>query len=238
MSKKNGKSTVLREEETVERFSLNFRIQHILLFLSMVVLSVTGLSLRFHQSWIGKLLIQLEGGMEMRGLIHRWAAVVLMALGIYHFLYVFFTEKGHQEFMLLKPRLKDFVDFYQVIKFTLGMSNHYPDFDKYDFREKFQYGGVVFGALIMAFTGFILWFETASMAVMPKWMIDVTLIVHGYEGLLAFLVLLLWHLYSVHLNPEVFPMDWSWLTGRITYQELKARHFLQYLRIVKGDEKV
>lgn len=238
MSEKIKERLIQENEKAMERFSLNFRVQHVVLFLSMIVLSLTGLSLYFHESWVGGMLIKLEGGMEMRGLIHRWAAIALIALGIYHVFYVLLTERGHHEFMLLKPRVKDFSDFWQVIRFTLGVGDRHPDFDKYDFKQKFQYGGVVFGALIMGFTGFILWFETASMAVMPKWMIDVTLIIHGYEGLLAFLVLLLWHLYNVHLNPAVFPMDWSWVTGRITYQELKERHFLQYLRIVKGEGKL
>lgn len=237
MSVKHEAMLIEESDKTMERFSLNFRVQHMILFLSMIVLSITGLSLYFHQSWVGRMLITLEGGIEMRGLIHRWAAIVLVALGIYHLFYVLFTEIGHKEFMLLKPKMQDFADFWQVMKFTFGKSERYPDFDKYDFKQKFQYGGVVLGAWIMGFTGFILWFETASMAVMPKWMIDVTLIIHGYEGLLAFLVLLLWHLYNVHLNPTVFPMDWSWLTGRITYQELKERHLLQYLRLFKGEEE-
>jgi formate dehydrogenase subunit gamma len=97
-------------------------------------------------------------------------------------------------------------------------------FGKFNIRQKVQYFGVMLGTALMVFTGFILWFETAAMLLMSKWMVDVTAIVHGAEGLLIFVILFLWHLYNVHLNPEVFPMSRTWLTGRMSVEELKERH--------------
>ena len=87
------------------------------------------------------------------------------------------------------------------------------------------------GLAMMILTGFILWFETLSMAIMPKWVIDVTFVAHGYEDLLAFLVLFLWHMYNVHLNPSVFPMDKTWITGKISLEDLKEKHYLEYQEI-------
>lgn len=218
--------------ETI-RFSPSFRIQHIILFTSLIVLSVTGLSLMFHNNWFAALIIRLEGGIEMRGTIHRLAAIALIAVSIYHIICIVFTESGHKEFMKLKPKGKDFRDFLQTLKFNLGLSDEAPVFEKFDYIQKFQYGGVVVGLAMMIFTGFILWFETQSMAVVPKWVIDVTLVVHGYEGLLAFLVLFLWHLYNVHLNPTVFPMDRTWITGKISLKDLKEKHYLEYEEVVR-----
>ncbi|MBI5115888.1 hypothetical protein HZA56_05400 [Candidatus Poribacteria bacterium] len=229
-----GKS--LNDEMEITRFSLNFRIQHIVLFTSLIVLGITGLSLMFHDNWLATLIIRLEGGVEIRGLIHRVAAVVLIAGSLYHVFYVMFTEAGHTEFMKLKPGRKDFSDFRQALKFDLGLSDKEPVFEKFDYVQKFQYGGVVVGVATMIFSGFILWFETPSMAVVPKWVIDVTLIVHGYEGLLAFLILFLWHQYNVHLNPTVFPMDRAWLTGRISLKDLKEKHYLEYEEVVRKSQ--
>jgi cytochrome b subunit of formate dehydrogenase len=217
----------------VTRFSPNFRIQHIILFTSLIVLSATGLSLMFHDNWLAALIIRLEGGVEMRGTIHRLAAAALYGVSIYHILYVIFTESGHREFMKLKPKGKDFRDLFQTVKFDLGASDKEPVFEKFDYKQKFQYWGVVVGLAVMIFTGFILWFGTQSMAVVPKWVIDVTFVVHGYEGLLAFLVLFLWHMYNVHLNPSVFPMDKTWITGKISLKDLEEKHYLEYQEVVR-----
>lgn len=223
----------LNEEIEIERFSLSLRIQHIILFTSLIVLGVTGLSLMFHENWLAALIIRLEGGIETRGLIHRVAAIVLMGVSIYHVYYVVCTDAGHREFMKLKPGKKDFLDFSQTLKFSVGASDKAPQYEKFDYIQKFQYGGVVVGLAMMIFTGFVLWFETISMAVMPKWVMDVTLVVHGYEGILAFLILFLWHLYNVHLNPDVFPMNRTWLTGRISLKDLKEKHYLEYQQVVR-----
>jgi len=93
---------------------------------------------------------------------------------------------------------------------------------------------VVAGSMSMIVTGFILWFENQSMAVLPKWIIDITKVIHGYEGTLLFILLFLWHIYNVHFNPTVFPMDMSWLSGKISLKELKKRHPIEYERIVEA----
>jgi hypothetical protein len=83
----------------------------------------------------------------------------------------------------------------------------------------------------MNLTGLALWFESTAMAAMPKWVLDVALIVHSGEGLLIFVVLFLWHLYDTHLRAEVFPMDWTWLSGRLSRAELEKRHPLEHERL-------
>jgi hypothetical protein len=40
-----------------------------------------------------------------------------------------------------------------------------------------------------------------------------------------------WHLYNVHLNPQVFPMSKVWLTGRISKKDLRRDHPLEYERL-------
>jgi len=77
----------------------------------------------------------------------------------------------------------------------------------------------------------VLWFETQSMAVFPKWVFDLTQVIHSSEGLLIFVVLFLWHLYDAHLRPGVFPMDRTWLTGKLTREELQERHPREYERL-------
>ncbi len=219
---------------TAERLSKNQRIQHIILLVSMIILSLTGIVLKFHNNLFSKWLIRLEGGIWVRGLIHRTFAVILMLLVVYHAYWVVFTDEGHRELMNIKPRWKDVKDFFQKLAFNLGLSKKQPEFDKYNYFQKFQYWGVVFGTLIMIFTGMILWFVNLSMAVLPKWVIDLTLLVHGWDGVLIFIVLFLFHLYNVHLNPEDFPMSKTWLDGKISIERLKQDHKIEYEKIIKG----
>lgn len=215
----------------VQRFTLNERLQHGLLLISTLVLLITGFSLLFHDVWIGRWLLWLEGGVEGRGQIHRGAAVVLMAVCAYHFLYILFTERGHAQFMHMRPRWQDVRDLFQVIRLNLGRSTGWPAFDRFDYRQKFQYYAFFLASATMVLSGLALWFATEAMAVMPKWMFDLLATLHGRESIVIFLVLFVWHLYDVHLRPEVFPMDRSWITGRISVTDLKARHRLEYERL-------
>jgi len=52
--------------------------------------------------------------------------------------------------------------------------------------------------------------------------------VHGFEAILAFLAIIIWHMYNVHLNPEVFPMSKIWITGKTSKHYLMEHHPLEY----------
>lgn len=202
------------EDKYVEIMPLFFRLQHFLLIICVAILSLTGFSIFFHRTGAGELLVSLEGGFRARGLLHRGAAITLLLLAVYHIYYIFFTLEGSREFEKLKIRGKDVQDLKGVIKFSLGLTDTYPALPRYSYKEKFQYWGVNLGLLVMIITGFFLWFESASMQIFPKWVFDVVMITHGYEGLIVFLILLLWHMYNVHLSPGNFPMSRTWITGK------------------------
>lgn len=220
------------KEGFVTRFSLAFRLQHISIFVSMIILALTGLALVYHDTSFGKMLVGLEGGYEIRGRIHRIFAIILVCGAFWHFLQVLFTENAHREFLEMMPRKKDFVDFLVTLKSYLNISSERAKFKKFNFIQKFQYWGVFAGILIMGISGVILWFKEFSMAVLPKWVMDTTLVVHGYEGTIAFLVLFLWHQYNAHLNPDVFPMDKTWIDGKMSLEDLKERHPLEYEKVM------
>jgi len=193
------------------------------------MLLVTGLSLAFQQTWLGKFVIQLEGGFQARGRLHNFFAFILIALTVFHAFYVTFSDKGHREISHLKYRKKDIKDFVQSLKYGLGISKQKPSFGRYNLSQKFQYWGVVLGSSIMIITGLILLLKVWNAAmIVPKWLWDITNVVHSYEGLLIFLVLFMWHIYDVHLSPGIFPMSRVWISGRISKNELKEKHPEEY----------
>lgn len=205
-----------REKDTyIEIMPLFFRLQHLILMITVIVLALSGFTILFHRTGASEMLVAMEGGFEMRGLLHRSSAIVLVALMFYHLFYVLFTREGREEFKKLKLKKKDFADFSGVIRFALRLGDVYPALDRYSYKEKFQYWGVNTGLMVMILSGLILWFETASMRIFPKWFLDIILIIHGYEGMIVFIILLLWHLYNVHFSPGNFPMSRVWITGKI-----------------------
>jgi formate dehydrogenase gamma subunit len=216
---------------SVVRMSLMFRIQHALLMVTLLVLALTGFALMYHENWLGRNLIRLEGGVLYRGFIHCAAASFLMGQLLFHALYMLFTREGKKELGEFLLGRRDFADFLQAIRYNLGTATEYPRFGKYGYKEKFQYWGATLGIFLISVTGVILWAETFSMRFLPKLVLDVTIIVHGYQGLLAFVILLLWHVYNEHLHPSVFPMSKAWLTGRVDAEWLRQEHPLEYEKL-------
>ncbi len=94
--------------------------------------------------------------------------------------------------------------------YHMGKSDRKPDFDKYDYTEKIEYWALIWGTVIMALTGFILWFPTSFIQFLPQWTITVAETVHYYEAWLATLAIVVWHLFFVMLHPDEYPMSMTW----------------------------
>jgi cytochrome b subunit of formate dehydrogenase/uncharacterized protein (DUF2164 family) len=211
-----------------ERFSQNFRVQHLVLMVSCVILIVTGLPLKFHEARISQIFFDLIGGVQMSTLIHRIGAVGLIAVGGYHLLYLLFFREGRRNFLGLLPRPKDATDFLQMLRYFLGRSDEKPRFGRFSYVEKFDYWAVYWGMVIMIGSGLILWFLETSLTFLPKFAADIAREAHSDEGLLATLAIIVWHFYNVHLNPEHFPMNWTFWTGTIEEEEMRRHHPLEY----------
>ncbi|MEW6720224.1 MAG: cytochrome b/b6 domain-containing protein [Thermodesulfobacteriota bacterium] len=220
-----------KAEGTVVRMTFLFRAQHMLLTVLLLVLAVTGFALMYHENAVAQAIIRFEGGVQNRGVVHRVAAVLLLANLVYHVFYMLLTKEGKAEFRDFSVTRKDFSDFLQAMWYNLGQADAYPRIGKYGFREKFQYWGTAVGIVLIAATGIMLWAETFSMRFFPKFVLDLTLIVHGYQGLLGFVILFLWHMYNVHLHPSSFPMNAAWLTGKVSAEWMRKEHPLEYERL-------
>jgi hypothetical protein len=76
----------------------------------------------------------------------------------------------------------------------------------------------------MILSGLIIWLPQVAARFLPAWAVNASVIVHGYEALLAGLAIFLWHFYWVHLHPDVYPMSMVWLTGKLTEEEMEHHH--------------
>jgi hypothetical protein len=76
----------------------------------------------------------------------------------------------------------------------------------------------------MALTGLVLWFPVIATSAAPAWIVSISETIHFYEAWLAMLAIIVWHFFFVIFHPEVYPMSWIWLTGRMPEHELESVH--------------
>jgi len=196
------------------RMSRSLRWQHGLVMLSFPVLVYTGFALTYPEAWWASPMLRWEANLGLRGLVHRVAAVVLVVALLWHAIQLLIDASLRHRLAGLWPGLKDVRVFWGRCLYYAGRRRHPPASGAFSYIEKLEYWAFVWGMVIMTVTGALLWFSDASLRYLPKWFTDVATAIHFYEAVLAALAILVWHLYWVIFDPEVYPMDWSWWTGR------------------------
>lgn len=210
------------------RFTPWQRAQHVIVLMLFVLLCVTGLPQKYFESGWAAWMLGVLGGVDSARWVHRASGIVFTALLVAHV--------GDQLVRLARgtastrmvPHRKDVTDAITTLRYYVGLSSQQARFDRYDYKQKFEYWGLIFGALIMALTGFILFFPILLSRVLPAELIPAAKVMHSAEALLAFLIVLIWHMAGAHLTPESFPMDTSIFTGKIRKEKLRREHTLEY----------
>ena len=214
------------------RMTLSERLQHGALTVSFLVLVVTGFMLRYPEAWWVLAVRRVWSRVfDLRSLTHRVAAVVMVGASLYHVGYLLFTPRGRRLLRDLWWRRKDLKDAIGTLKYNLGLSGERPLYDRFSYIEKSEYWALVWGTLVMATTGIIMWFDNTFIGLLSKLGYDVSRTIHFYEAWLASLAILVWHMYFVIFNPEVYPMNMAWLTGKLTEREMEEEHPLELERL-------
>jgi formate dehydrogenase gamma subunit len=226
-----------REPRTIVRMSAAQRTQHWLLLTSFIVLVITGFALQYPETWLAWLLGNSE---SFRRMVHRVAAVVMLFTGVYHVFYLVFSKEGRSWLFDMLPRPKDITDLTGNLAYYLGLKSDKPKIARFGYVEKAEYWAVIWGTIIMGLTGLMIWFKIDVFGFLPRWWVDIAIAIHFYEAVLATLAIIVWHFYSVIFDPDVYPINYAFLDGRMSEEVFKEEHEAAYEQMAnnQSDENI
>ena len=219
------------------RFSLAQRYLHGVLAGTFLGLAFTGIQLRFSAApWI-QAIARAVGGFGAVLFFHKFCAIALTVAFLMHVVDIAYRVLAKREWDLLwgpnsmVPRLKDIQDFFGNLKWFLHLGPK-PRFDRYAYWDKLDYWGVFWGMGIIGLTGYAMWFGSFFARLIPGSWLNIALLLHGEEAILATGWIFVIHFFNTHLRPDNFPMDLTIFTGRLSEEELKHMHPEEYQRLV------
>ena len=228
-------------ERFYTRFSLPQRYLHGVLAATFLGLSATGLPLRFARAAWAVAFADAVGGFGTILFFHKLCAVAMTIAFLIHVANILYRVVFKKEYGLvwgpnsMVPRLKDIQDFIGNFKWFLWLGPK-PKIDRYAYWGKVDYWAVFWGMAIIGISGYAMWFAPFFAKIIPGSWLNVALLIHGEEALLAVSFIFTIHFFNEHLRPDNFPMDLTIFTGRQSEEEFKTRHPEEYARLEASGE--
>lgn len=219
------------------RFTLGQRFMHGILTLCFIGLAMTGLPLRFSRGVWATAFAQDVGGFGTIIFFHEAFAVLLTAMFLSHVFNVGYRVLFKKEYSLIwgsnsmVPNLKDLTDIIGHFRWFLFLGPK-PKFDRYAYWEKVDYWAVFWGMTIIGLSGYAMWFAPLFARFIPGSMLNVALLIHSEEALMAVGFIFSIHFFNTHIRPHNFPMDLTVFTGKQSEEEFQERHADEYDRLL------
>ena len=229
------------EGKHYRRFSLVWRVAHLLFALSLMILTLTGMTVFYANSAWAPVVMNALGGPQVAGIIHRTCAVIFATVFFWHLCYmVIRIGRNWKTFQIfgsdsLVPNWQDLKDIVSMFKWFFGLGPR-PVLDRWTYWEKFDYWAPFWGVTIIGLSGAMLWFPNVTAAVLPGWVFNVATIFHGEEALLAALFLFTVHFFNNHFRPDKFPLDVVMFTGSMSLEDFRREHTIEYQRLVEAGQ--
>jgi cytochrome b subunit of formate dehydrogenase len=222
------------------RFNKLHIFLHILVITSFLLLSLTGLPLKFAEQQWAAVLMNFYGGAPNAALLHRvGAGITFVYFGIALFMsakFLFYKMEYPADFFRrlfgpesLCPRLRDIQDVTGMLRWFLFLGPK-PRFDRWTYWEKFDFIAVFWGMFAIGGSGLMLWFPEFFGIFLPGWVFNVATIIHSDEALLATGFIFTVHFFNTHGRPEKFPMDFVIFNGELPKHEFIEERADQWKR--------
>lgn len=249
---REAKIKIEKDEEQFTRFQPFERFLHLLVVSSFLLLTLTGMPLKFYYTDWAKAFFSFFGGPSVARTLHHFGAVITFLYFILHISdtagkfwkrrgFLKNPETGKYElkrlFQAMKhpdsliPSAQDWKDFVAHNKWFFGKGPK-PQFDRWTYWEKFDYLAVFWGIFAIGLSGLIMWFPEFFSRFIPGWVINVAHIVHSDEALLAAGFIFTVHFFNTHFRLEKFPMDTVIFSGRIAKGEMLHERKRWYDRLL------
>jgi cytochrome b subunit of formate dehydrogenase len=219
---------------------------------SFLLLVITGMPLKFYYTDWARALFSVIGGAETARTLHRFGALVtFLYFGLHLASLLGKAWKGRGRLRdpasgrrqwtrlwsvlfgpdSMMPTWKDWRDFVAHNKWFFGKGGK-PQFDRWTYWEKFDYFAVFWGVAIIGTSGLVMWFPVFFTKYLPGWVINIALIIHSDEALLAAGFIFSIHFFNTHFRIEKFPMDTVIFSGRVSKSEMLHDRKRWYDRLV------
>lgn len=247
-----AKAAAHADAETYRRFTPYERFLHMLVVTSFLALVITGMPLKFYYTSWARAMFGMLGGPESARTLHHLAAIVTFGYFALHLgsLAVNFwhardtvRDPGTGKFSFrrlwaalfgpdsLVPSLQDWRDLVAHTKWFIGRGPK-PQFDRWTYWERFDYLAVFWGVAMIGVSGLVLWFPVAFAKFLPGWAINIAVVIHSDEALLAAGFIFAFHFFNTHFRLDRFPMDTVIFSGRIAKAEMLQERRKWYDRLV------
>jgi cytochrome b subunit of formate dehydrogenase len=219
----------MSDQVRIIRFSIFDRLFHIFIMVTFLIQAATGMGrLLYTTSW-GKFVVSLFGGYESATTIHNTVGVLMIIAFVVHIAYILAKvewkswRKSLFDADSLVPRPKDVVHLGQKIRWFFGLGPP-PEFDRWTYWEKFDYWAVFWGLPLLGVTGLLLMYPVAFSRYLPGWTLNIMLLLHRAEALLAMLYIFIIHFTIGHLRRGMFPMNECMFSGSVELEkEIKEK---------------
>jgi len=219
------------DDNRTRRFSVSRIVEHWVFMLTFIVLVITGLSQKYYTLDVSTLLIFRLGGIDYVRLAHHYAGIAFLSITALHVINAILCIGSKKWDSSMAINRNDFSNVIHNIKYYLDMEKYPALCDRYNYRQKFAYWGVLISAFVMITTGLVLWFPTFFARFFPGEVIPAAQVIHTNHGLLIFLIVALWHIYNCIFSPEVFPVDKSMFSGYLSRERMIREHPAELARI-------
>jgi len=220
------------------RFDIHQRAQHLGLAVSFIMLVITGLPMKFFGLGASAWWAAVWGGVENLRVAHHFFAYMMVAVVVYHVLWLLYQwlvlkKPVHRKMI---PSRYDATTLVHEIAYFLGIRKDRPKFDRYAWREKFDYWAIFWGVPIMCGSGFVLMYPVLVTKYLPGWAVPIAYIAHSEEAMLALLWIFVVHIFFAHLAPAIFPINKVIFTGKMSAEHYRLEHELEYENIMRADQ--
>lgn len=208
----------------IQRYSKLQRLFHLWIMVTFLNQAATGFSRTFITTTWGKRISYLFGGYETSLFFHKVGGILMTAGFLAHIIYLItkIDRKNLKKSILgpdsMVPNLEDARHLWQQVLWILRLGSP-PKLDRWAYYEKFGYWGVFWGVPLLASSGILLMYQLEVTRVIPGWTLNIALLLHRDEAILAIAFLFIVHFFFGHFSPKKFPLNEAMFSGSIELKE-------------------